>query len=180
MASAGSNEEASILRSYLEHHDIYVYVQGENHRSMLGMVGAYIDLNIMVPRESAGEAERLLEEFHAAAHETEDGAEHRGPYRDEGEEDDDEDSGVDEVEIRRKVRGARMVALFLPFGTGHLAAGATLSGFVLVLISLAGMVLGVGRNPALGLLWPMAVAMDFILVPRVVRRMAQKRRKNEN
>ena len=173
VTSAGSNEEASILRSYLEHHDIHVYVQGENHRSMLGMVGAYIDLRIMVPRESAEEAVRLVEEFHAASEETDDGAEHRGPYRDEEEE---EDGGIDEVEIRRKVRGARMVALFLPFGTGHLAAGATFAGLILVLTSLAGIVLGNSRSPALWFLWPLAVAMDFMLVPKVVRRLAIKKR----
>lgn len=173
VASSGNNEEASILRSYLEHHGIHVYVQGENHRSMLGMVGAFIDLNIMVPRHDAENACRLLEEFHAAEVE-DDGLETRGPFRDQDEPADDEDDKAyaQKVEIRRIVRGARLIGLFLPFGTVHVAAGARALGVVFILLSVAGIVLGFGRYQALGVLWPLALVLDFALVPRAVRRRA--------
>ncbi len=171
VASAGSNEEASILRSYLEHHGIQVYVQGENHRSMLGMVGAYIDLHIMVPAKAAEEAKTLLEEFHAAEDEGE-LADGRGPFRDEDDddEDDDDESSTRELELRRAVRGARMVGLFLPFGTAHMAAGARRPGLVFIAASLAGFVMGIGSKASLGLLWPIAVVLDFLLVPSTLRR----------
>jgi hypothetical protein len=168
VASAGSNEEASILRSYLEHQGIYVYVQGENHRSMLGMVGAYIDLYIMVPEHSVAEATELLEEYYAADEES-DEIEIRGPYRDDDWDAAEDDEEYDEAEIHRAVRGARLMALLLPMGGGHFTAGAKFTGLFLFLVSMAGILQAAKGNTMLLLLWPMAVVMDLALVAGVIR-----------
>ena len=59
LVNVGNNGEASVLRSYLEHHGIHVYIKGENHRSLLGMVGTYIDLGVMVPNFQLEDAQDL-------------------------------------------------------------------------------------------------------------------------
>jgi hypothetical protein len=55
--------EANLLRSVLEAHEIPCVIQGENHRSLLGVMGAYIDLRLLVPSELLDEAARLLDDF---------------------------------------------------------------------------------------------------------------------
>ncbi|MFO1519514.1 MAG: DUF2007 domain-containing protein [bacterium] len=60
--SAANNAEADLVKAALEERDIPVYIRGYNHRSMLGVVGSYIDLDVMVPASMAEEAGRFLEE----------------------------------------------------------------------------------------------------------------------
>jgi hypothetical protein len=48
LVSVGSDAEAAILRSYLEEHGIYCYIQGENHRSMLGFLGEAGIVNLRI------------------------------------------------------------------------------------------------------------------------------------
>ncbi len=62
IASAGDTAEASVMRSYLEHHDVDVLVSGENSHSVLGMVGGFVELRIMVPAQQAEVAKELLAE----------------------------------------------------------------------------------------------------------------------
>ncbi len=66
LQTVGDNQEASVVRSLLEAHDIKVVVQGEQHRSMLGMMGSYIELRILVEAEDLDRAKRVIEEAHAA------------------------------------------------------------------------------------------------------------------
>lgn len=58
---ANNNVEADLIKSFLEAHDIQVYIQGYHHRSLLGFVGTYIKLDIMVPEELSTEALHLLQ-----------------------------------------------------------------------------------------------------------------------
>lgn len=60
--TAHDNAEADIIKSILEEEGILVFVQGYNHRSMLGMVGTYIDINIMVPERDAERARKYIAE----------------------------------------------------------------------------------------------------------------------
>lgn len=46
--TAHDNAEADIVKGMLAEEGIPVFVQGYNHRSLLGMVGTYVDINIMV------------------------------------------------------------------------------------------------------------------------------------
>jgi hypothetical protein len=61
LRNCGSNEEASVYRSLLDAHNIPCVIQGENHRSMLGAIGTYIDLNLMVAAEDLDRARAVLE-----------------------------------------------------------------------------------------------------------------------
>gem|GEM_PF-5808982 len=81
LVGAGDLNEAAILRGYLEHHGIYVYVQGEEHRSMLGMLGAYVELRLMVPAASVEDAKEVLELFYSEQEDVS-GPEFRGTFRD--------------------------------------------------------------------------------------------------
>lgn len=58
--SCRDNAEADLLKSVLADAGIRCVVQGENHRSMLGFLGAYIELRLLVPRDSYEEAKLLL------------------------------------------------------------------------------------------------------------------------
>jgi hypothetical protein len=42
------NIEASSLRSLLDAHDIQCFLRGEQHRSMLGLMGSYVDVDVLV------------------------------------------------------------------------------------------------------------------------------------
>lgn len=52
--------EADIIKGMLESEGIPVFVQGYNHRSVLGFVGAYIDINIMVAEQDAERAKQYI------------------------------------------------------------------------------------------------------------------------
>lgn len=58
--SCRDNAEAALLKSVLTDAGIRCVVQGENHRSMLGFLGAYIELRLLVPSDSYEEAKLLL------------------------------------------------------------------------------------------------------------------------
>ena len=60
---ASNNAEADVIVSLLTSHDIQAVVQGYQHRSLLGFLGPYIQLNILVPEDNESEARRLIEEL---------------------------------------------------------------------------------------------------------------------
>ncbi|MFP2898186.1 DUF2007 domain-containing protein [Corallococcus sp. 4LFB] len=58
LTTCGDSSEAALLRGLLEANSIPCIVQGEQHRSMLGVAGAYIEVRVLV---LAGELERARE-----------------------------------------------------------------------------------------------------------------------
>ena len=58
--TCNDNQEASVAKSVLEAEGIECVVQGENHRSMLGALGTYIELRVLVPREKWHAAQALF------------------------------------------------------------------------------------------------------------------------
>ncbi len=162
LTGAGNNNEAAILRGYLEHHGIYVYVQGEQHRSMLGMVGAYIELRLMVPEDKLAEAQELLELFHAEQDEPVPGAEFRGAYRDEGEDPDDQydDDVIDKVRLKNTVRRARLFGFVFP-GGAHYAARAPVRGMLTTIMAFGSVFLAATQGPAWVAMYLFAVLFDI-------------------
>jgi hypothetical protein len=61
LTECGSTMEAAVVRGALEANDIFCYVQGENHRSLLGMLGAYIVVRVLVRRADLAAASELLQ-----------------------------------------------------------------------------------------------------------------------
>ena len=55
------NMEATIIKDALEENGIYCFIQGDQHRSMLGFLGTYIDLGVMVPENQVEEAAIIVE-----------------------------------------------------------------------------------------------------------------------
>lgn len=177
LCSAGDNAEASIIRGYLEDAGITVYVQGENHRSMLGMVGAYIELNILVPESDHEQAKEMMKAFVAADPDDALG-ELEGPYRDDFEEEDDEDEHALNDAIKRRTRGVRMVGFMFPFGGAHFAAGAPIRGLILAGFCVLGIALvATGGSPLPLLLVPLSVLMDYKTVGPVVARKVRRERR---
>jgi hypothetical protein len=60
---ASNNAEADVIKSLLVSHEIPATIQGYNHRSLLGFVGPYIELNILVPEEKEEDARQLIGEL---------------------------------------------------------------------------------------------------------------------
>lgn len=61
-----SDIEAKILKSFFEDHEIPCYIQGENHHQLLGVLGAYIEMRVLVPFSFKDQATQLFEEFQKA------------------------------------------------------------------------------------------------------------------
>lgn len=62
VANCGSLPEAHLYRDLLQSAGIPCHIQGENHRSMLGLVGSYIEINLMVPQTFEDDAIDILED----------------------------------------------------------------------------------------------------------------------
>jgi len=137
--------EAKLLKGYFESNDIFCHIQGESHRALMGMMGGFIHLNIMVPENQAEEAKMLLDDFRS------------------------HDSQFTELEIpideiipktketpttpkkpvtrykplaqensRKRLGIAMLLALFVTFGTGHLYVRETFTFIVLALLQVTG------------------------------------------
>ncbi len=63
ISTASDNAHADLIKSFLEEHGIFTYIQGYHHRSMLGFAGPHIELNIMVRKDQADAATKLLQEL---------------------------------------------------------------------------------------------------------------------
>jgi hypothetical protein len=62
LQTCGDNAEASVLRSLLEANGIRAVVQGEQHRSMLGVLGPYVELRVLISPADLPRAQALLRE----------------------------------------------------------------------------------------------------------------------
>jgi len=125
--------ESMIIRSVLEDHGIYVYLQGENHRSLMGLVGSFIELRVLVPEESLEQARRILKGLESEEIQEGELGEVRFPEEMPSEEvspDADLDRGTPVFNT------GWLLVPFLGFGLLHLCAGAWLRGAVLALIDL--------------------------------------------
>lgn len=61
LRSCADNHEAALIRSLLESDGIDCVVQGEQHRSMLGIMGAVIEVRVLVAERDREHANALLD-----------------------------------------------------------------------------------------------------------------------
>jgi hypothetical protein len=154
LTECSSNIEASMLHAALEARGIYCFVQGENHRSLLGFLGPYVALNLMVKAEDLEVARAFLLE------------------RTEGEQ--AATPGPEERETRdaqheRSRNLARLLAVFPSFGSGHHRAGAHGRGLVFGAIQSYGIYLAATGKPLLGLgVAVLSIATDLVSVGAVI------------
>ena len=57
------NMEADLIKEALEQNGIYCFIQGYEHRSMLGILGSYVELGIMVPENQKEDASEIVTEL---------------------------------------------------------------------------------------------------------------------
>jgi len=67
LQTCGDNAEAAMLRGLLDVSGIPCMVQGEQHRSMLGTLGGYVDLRVLVPLAELDRAREVLTQGQAEA-----------------------------------------------------------------------------------------------------------------
>ncbi|AFE06637.1 hypothetical protein COCOR_05891 [Corallococcus coralloides DSM 2259] len=60
LTTCGDESEAALVRALLQADNIPCIIQGEQHRSMLGVAGAYIELRVLVPASELEHARELL------------------------------------------------------------------------------------------------------------------------
>jgi hypothetical protein len=169
VGTAGTPVEGAMMREYLGSHGIDCLVQGEHHRSMISAIGAFIELRLLVPRERAEEASALLRDFSAGNATKEEDQE--------GAAEDGEDDWRDRAETRRKVRGARMLSLFVPgLGLGHFAVGAWARGLLLAAAWPVAFWLSRRAGAQVFGLIALSTLFDFIATPLAASDVARRRR----
>ncbi len=138
---ANDNMEANLIKDVLGQNEIFCFIQGYEHRSMLGMLGSYVELGIMVPEGNSAEATKIIEE-------TLNSVQVLPPdFTDEDE--DQEDFILSPKKLRPK---SRRVAIFLPFalpGAGSCYAGnSDLGSWIMVsyFVCIATLYLAIGVN----------------------------------
>jgi len=142
LATCSNNIEASSIQALLEASGIESYIQGENHRAMLGMMGAYIELRVMVAADDLEEARAVLAQAEP-----------------EPEPEPEPESGT----RRRRIGTAVVVSVALTFGCGHFYAGAWLRGGTLAALELVAIALIASGVFKLGLgLVLLAICIDAV------------------
>ncbi len=166
-----------MVREFLTSNGIDCMIQGENHRSMLQMVGAYIELRILVPKSQAEEAGALLADFRSQSVEREPAEGEEEQEEEEGEEEGSTVAWRDDVELVRKARGARLVSLALPgLGLGHFAVGARVRGLILLLVGWpAAFWLATRTGPLAFVLVPISTLLDFLAAPTALSEVRRRR-----
>jgi Putative prokaryotic signal transducing protein len=175
IGTVGDPIEGAMTREYLASCGIECIVQGEHHRSMLQIMGTYIELRLLVPRYQAEEAVALLRDFRRqlqseAASESAEGEEPGDEDESESEGDDGESEALDwrdDAERARHLRRARFVALAMPgFGLGHFAVGARARGLILMATWPATFMLITTSMELMAMtLVPLSAALDFFGAP---------------
>lgn len=193
---AGDPMEGGMIREFLRAEGIHCMIQGEQHRSMLQMLGAFIELRILVPRSRAEEAATLLAAFREelAGEQAQPG----GEEEDEDDEDDEDTGDEDEAgraprpveaaaladwrkdpELVRRVRGARLLSLMLPgFGVGHFSVGAIGRAFLLLSAWPLAFWLRSYIGFKAGALIPASALIDFLATPAAMTAVMRRRRRD--
>jgi hypothetical protein len=60
LLTCASVEEAATYKGVLDAHGVPCVIQGEHHRSLLGMLGPYVEVRLLVPEAEQATALRLL------------------------------------------------------------------------------------------------------------------------
>jgi len=157
----GSTMEASLLRAALQAHDVFCFVQGENHRQLLGDFAAFIELRVMVPRRQLEEARTLLADLRA-----------NPPAAADDDEDDPVVSAERPVPPPRSVGGVLVRAVLPGFGAAHRYVGAHGRGFAMFAAEVTGLVLVVanGRVVVGAILAAVAVGADALGATAILHR----------
>jgi hypothetical protein len=60
LLTCASVEEAATYKGVLDAHGVPCVIQGEHHRSLLGMLGPYVEVRLLVPEAQQASALQLL------------------------------------------------------------------------------------------------------------------------
>jgi hypothetical protein len=136
IGTCSGTPDAAMVRAAFTAHDIPVFINAEQHASMLGgLGGAFLTLGIYVDEEDAEDATALLRDLRGESTE-EDGAsrEPGAEAADDASDDDDDDasasdSGIEvRIDRRRRTGVVMLLACCVTFGTASMYTGAWLLG----------------------------------------------------
>jgi hypothetical protein len=121
--------DAEIVSSLFLSHNIPVVIQGRNHRRMLGFIGGYIQLRVLVPLAYKEQGISLLESYHTQR----DDLDFDPPTE---EEQQGERQWLLFSKTSKKMGIALFLSAFLGFGLASLSAGLWLSTIILAPLQL--------------------------------------------
>ena len=154
------NMEADLIQQALEHNGIYCFIQGYEHRSMLGILGSYVDLGIMVPEDQEKEASQIVADLLKSMK----------LLPPEFEDEEEKEEYVPHKQLRPKSKRVAVILSFVVPGTGSCYAGnGNLGSWIVVayvaclLISLLSMASNMGSIPS-GLIGTMLILI-ILLIP---------------
>jgi hypothetical protein len=152
LASFSDVLTARMLVGALEDEGVVVQAPGLHHRELLpGMEGAFVALEIRVPRADLERAQQILGQLAAP-----------------GRSDEDDTRDLD-GSPREERLGATLLLLAAPFGLAHVTAGARVTGTTLFLAGAAAVGLGATICAPTLLLWPLVPLVDLVGALRIAR-----------
>ncbi|MEO8700985.1 MAG: DUF2007 domain-containing protein [Kofleriaceae bacterium] len=128
--------DAALVRSAFDAHDIQVFINAEQHASMLGgLGGGLVPLQIYVAEEDAEDAEALLRDLrnHTATEDEDDEFDGQEP-----EEDPEASSVENRVARRRRTGVVLLLAMCVTFGTASMYMGAWIRGITFAVVEILG------------------------------------------
>jgi Putative prokaryotic signal transducing protein len=160
--------DAALVRSAFEAHDLHVFINAEQHASMLGgLGGGLVPLQIYVAEEDAEEAAALLKDLreHTASDAGDD--EHE-----DDEEDDGEAAGAVEQRVasRRRTGVVLLLAMCVTFGTASMYVGSWIRGVTLAVVEILGFKYTIAQPKVGAPIFAACIAADLILSLITVRR----------
>lgn len=145
--------EAAFVRSVFDAHEIPVVISGEQHASVLGGLGGFVRLDILVDRADEEEANALLADIRAGEHAVPDGEVPENVVDDDASADAagvwaaPEPVAVDEPAVfdsrRRKTGAILLLSVLAGFGTAHMSTGAWARGVIIAIANVVGIWLAV-------------------------------------
>ena len=136
IGEARNSAEASLIKTFLNDQGIFCFIQGESHRSQLGVMGPYIALNVHVRSSQAKEASALLNKIYDQRSKVSAGQ--LFPRTSEI---------VDELAPKKKRIGIVILLTFcITFGTAHFYVGAKRRGLFLLCLECVGIFIGLGSE----------------------------------
>lgn len=141
--------EAAFVRSVFDAHEIPVVINGEQHASVLGGLGGFVRLDILVDGADAEEASALLADIRAGEHAVADDEMPENVVDDDASADAAgvwaapesaiADSSAPAFDSRRRKTGAiLLLSVLAGFGTAHMSTGAWLRGIAIAIANVVG------------------------------------------
>lgn len=135
LTKANNHAEAHLIKAYLNELNIESYIQGENHRSLYGILGTFIDLRILVPTADIEKSRKAFQEYQSSSNNQQ--AENTSHKSKNSKENNNQRFLTTK---KSKLFLTIVCALFLTFGMGHASVEKYKTAFALALLQVISLI----------------------------------------